>query len=229
MSQAVLTARIAANPLVSDFFERAREIEPIDAGHDFSHIERVAKLTLQIFTEELKGLESRAPTSVEQDACIVAALLHDCVPIAKNSPLRKESSRLASEKAREWLDEVNFANESVRADIAGAILDHSFSSGRVPTTLLGRSLQDADRLEALGALGLYRTIATGVSMGTSLFDVNDPWATHRDLNDQKFTIDHFFAKLLKLPDTFRTQAARNEAQRRKKFLEVFLDQLKSEI
>ena len=176
-------------------------------------------------------MQSRAhrdATQVEIDACFASALLHDCVPLPKSSPLRKESALLCSEKAREWLKEISW-DEQTLEEICGAILDHSFSSGRIPTTLLGEALQDADRLEALGALGLYRTIATGVAMGALLFDPEDPWHKQRELDDRKFTIDHFFTKLLKLPAGFRTRSAKLEAQKRADFLELFLSQLKSEI
>ena len=228
MKDSVLNERLDRNSKLKLLHDRAQAIDPIDAGHDFSHILRVAKLTAQIFAEELRTRENREVTSSEVDACLVCAFLHDCVPIAKNSPLRKESSRLASEKARVWLTELSWETSQIDF-ICGAILDHSFSSGRTPSTLLGESLQDADRLEALGALGLYRTIATGVSMGTQLFDSLDPWAEERELDDQKFTIDHFFKKLFKLPETFRTKSAKLEAQKRAEFLKLFLAQLKHEI
>lgn len=228
MSSGILSERIAQNSKLKNLHDRARKIVPIDSGHDFSHIERVSKLTVSIFSEEIERREHRSITPTEVDSCLVSALLHDGVPIAKNSPLRKESSRLASEKAKEWLTELAWPAEWVEVIVA-AILDHSFSSGRVPNSLLGCALQDADRLEALGALGLYRTIATGVSMGAQLFDFDDPWAERRELDDQRFTIDHFFTKLLKLPETFRTQSAKLEAQKRADFLKVFLEQLRREI
>jgi len=215
------------NPKVRTLWERAKQIKPVDAGHDFSHIERVARMTVEIYSKESKTRRHVA-TREEIDACTVAALLHDCVPVPKNSPLRKESSRLASEKAREWLVELEWAPKSIN-EICDAILDHSFSSGRTPRSLLGEALQDADRLEALGAIGLYRVIATGVSMGAELFNSDDPWAKSRELDDRKYSIDHFFTKLLKLPETFRTAAAKEEAKKRTDYLQGFVDQLRGEI
>ncbi|MBC7396279.1 MAG: HD domain-containing protein [Bdellovibrionales bacterium] len=225
----VLRERLEQNFKLRTLYERAKSIKPVDAAHDFSHMERVAALTLQIYARELESQEQRAAVDSELDQCIAAALLHDCVPIAKNSPLRKDSSRLSSEKAREWLNEMEFANNAEIDLIAQAVLDHSYSSGRIPTSLLGQALQDADRLESLGALGLYRTIATGVAMGAELFNSEDPWAEKRELNDLKFSLDHFFTKLLKLPESFRTDAARAEAHRRADFLRAFVTQLQSEI
>jgi uncharacterized protein len=212
----VVEARLR-NAKVEQFFERARAIKPCDAAHDFSHMERVAAQTVEIFSRELKSRENRPISNEEKDACIVAALLHDCVPVPKNSPLRKESSRLSSDQARKWLTEIEWSSDWIEP-ICAAIRDHSYSAGHVPNTLLGESLQDADRLESLGAIGLYRCIATGVAMGCELFDANDPWAK-----------DRFFNKLFKLPASFRTEAAREEAVKRADFLHQFVAQLKHEI
>ena len=84
-------------------------------------------------------------------------------------------------------------------------------------------------MEALGAIGLYRVIATGVAMGAELFHEEDPWAKSRELDDRKFSVDHFFTKLLKLPETFRTTAAKVEARKRANYLQGFVDQLRAEI
>ena len=225
----MIEAVFERNPTLCILRERVRGIPPVDAGHDFHHTLRVAKLALSILREEMNSLESRSPSPEEEDAVVASALLHDCVPVAKNSPLRKESARLCSEKAAEWLSELGWLPEVMRPVIQAAILDHSYSGGRVPGSLIGKSLQDADRLEALGALGLYRTIATGVSMGTVLFDQADPFASNRKLDDRLFTLDHFFTKLLKLPETFQTGSAKNEARNRANYLQGFVEQLKHEL
>jgi uncharacterized protein len=218
-----------ANPLLQELRDRVSRIPPVDAGHDFHHVLRVAGLAERILRAECLREDGREALQEEIDAVVAAALLHDCVPVAKNSPLRKESARLCAEKAQEWLNELNWRPEARISEIVGAIYDHSYSSGRVPRTRVGRCLQDADRLEALGALGLFRTIATGVSMGAVLFDPEDPWAENRELDDRKYTIDHFYTKLLKLPETFRTESARLEAEGRARFLEQFAHQLRQEL
>jgi len=225
----MIEGALSRNPILKVLHDRVKAIPPADAGHDFFHTLRVARLSVQILNQELTRLESREATLPERDATIASALLHDCVPVPKNSPLRKESARLCSEKAQEWLIELSWNPMDWVTVIVDAIRDHSYSGGRTPTTLIGKALQDADRLEALGALGLYRTIATGVSMGTLLFDPEDPWAERRELDDKRFTIDHFSVKLLKLPDTFQTLAAKSEAQVRAQYLSGFLEQLKREL
>lgn len=209
--------------------DRVREIPPADAGHDFHHTLRVARLSLEILRKESQSLTGLDPGNDEESAVVASALLHDCVPVPKNSPLRKESARLCSEKATEWLKELEWSPGTMIPVIAGAIRDHSYSGGRTPETLIGKCLQDADRLEALGALGLYRTIATGVSMGTQLFDPNDPFAEKRALDDRAFTLDHFFTKLLKLPETFQTHTAKSEAVARAEYLKGFVAQLRHEL
>ncbi len=216
-------------------YDLASAIPPADAGHDFSHIERVSRIAVKLLELEVRLKHARSPSEDEVDAMLAAALLHDCVPVAKNSPLRKESSRLASERAFEILSNQKTAqgdrawSRDWVSEITDAILDHSFSAGRTPRSLLGECLQDADRLEALGAIGLYRTIATGVSMGASLFHVTDPWAERRELDDRSYSLDHFFTKLLKLPATFRTIAGQKEAHERAGYLQGFVEQLKKEI
>ena len=221
--------RLAKNPKLREILGRVEKIIPADAGHDFHHTLRVARGAFLILQEESVREFACPPSDEDCDAVIASALLHDCVPVAKNSPLRKESARLCSEKAREWLLELQWNPSEMIQVIADAVLDHSYSGGRVPQTLIGKCLQDADRLEALGALGLYRTIATGVSMGCLLFDPEDPFAAGRAWDDRRFTIDHFFTKLLKLPESFQTEAARTEAHERARYLEGFLTQLKHEI
>ena len=217
------------NPLLQELRERVSRIPPVDAGHDFHHTLRVAGLAEKILREECLREDGREAVQDEIDAVVASALLHDCVPVPKNSPLRKESARLCAEKAEELLLELRWEPSGWIPEIAGAIFDHSYSSGRVPRSRIGRCLQDADRLEALGALGLFRTIATGVSMGAMLFDPEDPWAERRELDDRKYTIDHFYTKLLKLPETFRTESARQEALNRADFLGRFAAQLRHEL
>lgn len=224
----LLNSRIAANDKLRELYSRVEGLKPIDAGHNFDHTLRVAKYTAQIFSDEVQTRFGRSAHAEELDACFAAAILHDCVPVPKDSPLRKESSRLSSETARTWLNELSW-NASQIDSIVNAVQDHSYSAGRTPKDLLGEALQDGDRLESLGALGLYRTIATGVAMGAELFNAKDPFAKERVLDDKKYSLDHFYTKLLKLPEGFKTQTAKREAHLRAEFLERFADQLSKEI
>jgi uncharacterized protein len=188
-----------------------------DPGHDLAHVLRVALWTLKLGEHR-----------VDTRCAIAAALLHDIVNVPKNSPHRADASRFSADAARERLPSFGFTADEVDL-IAEAILTHSFSAGGVPRTALGEALQDADRLEALGALGVLRTASCGGRMGASFFHAEDPWAQARELDDQAFTIDHFFRKLLPLAETLRTEAGRTEARRRRDFMIGFLIQLGCEI
>lgn len=197
---------------------RRCEADPLgsDPGHDVAHALRVALWTVRL----AEGVDPRC--------CVAAALLHDAVNLPKDSPERHHASERSAALARELLPPLGFDDAQIEA-IAEAIRDHSYSRGATPTSLLGRALQDADRLEALGALGVCRTLSCGARMGARYFDPDDPWARRRPLDDRRFTVDHFFTKLLALPDTMNTEGGRREATRRAAFLRGFLEQLAAEI
>jgi uncharacterized protein len=129
--------------------------------------------------------------------------------------------------AAELLPQLGFAADAV-ARICDAIAAHRFSAGIVPTTPEGRLLQDADRLDALGAIGMARTFVEGGAM-RELYHVEDPFAEARTPDDDAYSLDHFFTKLLRLPATMHTPAARTEAERRVAWMEAFLAELKAEI
>ena len=90
-------------------------------------------------------------------------------------------------------------------------------------------LQDADRIDALGAIGLSRCLMLGGHMGSLLYNPNDPFCENRSTDDANFCVDHFFAKLLSLKDTMQTSAGKSLAKERTQFLIDFLDQLRAEI
>lgn len=191
-----------------------------DSAHDLAHFQRVALWTLILAKEE------RSP--IEREEAIAAALLHDIVNVPKNSPLRAQASELCAEKAREILPQYGFSEQAIFR-IADAIRCHSYSRGEKPTTALARVLQDADRLEALGSIGIMRCISTGAVMGAEYFHPEDPFAQSRPLEDSKYSIDHFYTKLLKLPQTMTTAAGVREATRRADTMRFFLEQLGKEL
>lgn len=206
---------IDQDPVLRALLERVRPLlADDDPGHDLEHCLRVAGWTLRCGADPREG--------------VAAALLHDVVNLPKNDPRRKEASALSATKARDILGALQFGADAI-ARIADAVEDHSYSRGATPRSPLGEALQDADRLEAVGALGLFRTVSTGTRMGARYFDSSDPWATHRPYDDLRFTVDHFFTKLLRLPATFHTDVGRREAERRVAFMRVFLEQLGAEL
>jgi len=207
---------IERDPALARILEVARKHLTGDPGHDVAHCLRVAHWTIKL------------GDSIDPRHAIAAALLHDIPNIPKDSPDRTRASELAADHARRLLGELGFDAASITL-MSEAVHDHSYSTGRVPRSPLGDALQDADRLEALGALGILRTASCGARMGADYFDADDPWAERRELDDARHTVDHFFKKLLLLAPTLRTAAGRAEAERRTAFMVEFLRQLGSEI
>ena len=189
-----------------------------DASHDLGHIRRVVRNAKRIGTTEQANLEVVIP----------AAWLHDCVMVEKNAPNRGKASTMAAEHATRYLNSIGYPEHHIRP-IAHAIQAHSFSAGIPPETLEAKVVQDADRLDALGAIGLARCFMVGERLGLSVYHPTDPFAQSRTPDDKQFIIDHFYVKLLKLPGTMQTATGRADAQRRAERLTDFLDALAEEL
>src|SRR5438270_9465227 len=196
----------------------AEEQDTSDTAHDEGHVRRVVANAKKLAEAEGADLAVVLP----------AAWLHDCVTIAKNSPQRSSASRLAAERAGALLRAAGYAAQHIPA-IEHAIEAHSFSARVTPRTIEAKVVQDADRLEALGAVGIARTLITGRANGTPFYDLAEPFPITRAADDRTSIIDHFFTKLLLLADTMQTASGRAAAQQRAQFLKQFLTQLGSEI
>ncbi|MFJ7108783.1 HD domain-containing protein [Pseudomonas sp. NPDC098740] len=194
-------------------------LEPSEDGaHDLSHLQRVWHNVRTLHAEEGGDLE----------VLLAAVLLHDCVAVEKNSPLRSQASRLAAEKASKVLADMVWPDAKVSA-VAHAIEAHSFSANIAPTTLEAKIMQDADRLDSLGMLGVARTFYIAGRMGSALYDPQDPEAKAREYDDKRFCLDHFQTKLLHLADGFQTTTGQRLAQTRHERLKGFMELFKEEI
>lgn len=194
-------------------------LEPTkDGSHDLSHLQRVWHNVRRIVDEEGGNLR----------VLLAATLLHDCVSVEKNSPLRAQASRLSADKARGILAGLGWS-DAEREAVAHAIAAHSFSAALTPASLEARILQDADRLDALGALGVARTFYVSGRLGLALYDPADPTARQRELNDSRFTLDHFQTKLLHLAEGFQTSRGTRLARIRQERLQRFRQELLEEI
>jgi uncharacterized protein len=131
-------------------------------------------------------------------------------------------------KAVGFLREIGFPDKHLEA-VAHAIKAHSFSAGIKPETIEAKIVQDADRLDALGAIGIARCMIVGGKLGRKLYDDADPFCRDRDPDDSQFSIDHFYTKLLKLPETMNTEAARNEGRIRAEYMIRYLKEMEREI
>lgn len=191
-----------------------------DAAHDISHFRRV-----WMTAQKIMGNQTVDPLVV-----LTACYFHDIVSLPKNHPERSQSSRLAARKTRSILqrDFPDFPPECYAA-VEHAIEAHSFSAGLTPQSIEAKIVQDADRLEALGAIGLARVFAVSGALGVALFDADDPFADARALDDRAFALDHFQTKLLRLPDTMQTDVGRELAHHNADFLIQFMAKLSAEL
>lgn len=190
-----------------------------DGSHDMSHILRVWRSAAAI---------ARSEPTCDIQVVVAAVILHDCVAVEKNSPLRAQASRLAAARARDIVAALDWAANRIAA-LVHAIEAHSFSSGIVPNTLEAQILQDADRLDAIGAIGIARCFYVAGRMGSALYDPDDFDATRRTVDDRRYAIDHFKAKLFPVVDGFRTNAGRAMAAERAAVMQRFVEAFRSEV
>jgi uncharacterized protein len=195
-----------------------KEIMDNDSAHDFEHVMRVYKNAQKICTLE----------KANEKLVLSSALLHDIVSYPKSDKRSKLSPIQSAKKSEQILKKYNFSKEEISI-ISDAIRDHSFSQNITPRTLEGKILQDADRLDAIGAIGIARVFAVGGSEKRPFYNDEDPFCKIRFPNDKIWTLDHFYQKLLKLESLMNTKSAKTEAKKRTKVLKVFLSELKNEL
>ena len=189
-----------------------------DTAHDFEHIMRVYNNAKKLSRQE----------KANQKLVLSAALLHDVIAYPKSDKRDKTASTKSAQEAEKILHKYNYSSEEIKI-VSDAILTHSFSKNRIPKTLEGKILQDADRLDAIGAIGIARVFAVSGSEKRPFYNKEDPFCLSRKPNDQKWAIDHFYRKLLKLEKLMNTDSAKQEAKRRTKILKNYLSELKKEI
>ena len=191
---------------------------PADGAHDLGHLRRVWARAKLIAMDEPCDL----------DVLLAACIFHDLVNLPKSHPERARASTLSAEAAGHFLRLDGFPEAKLSA-VGHAIAAHSFSAAITPVTAEARVLQDADRLEALGAIGIARMFHVSGAMGGGLFDAEDPMALHRPHDDRAFALDHIETKLLKLVDTMQTAPGRAMAIERADWMLSFRTRLLFEI
>lgn len=189
-----------------------------DPSHDMLHLKRVVATAKKLASHE----------NADLNVIIPAAWLHDFVVIPKDSPLRKQASQISSRRASEFLHDIDYPERYIN-EIAHAIESHSFSAGIFPRTLEAKIVQDADRLDALGSIGIARCFITSGRMQVPMYHEADPLCVNRQPDDQLGTVDHFYTKLFRIAETLHTPAALKEGKRRVESMKNFLSQLDSEI
>lgn len=199
-------------PLVKSYYNTT------DPAHDWAHVGRVAATAKQLAENQ----------DVNLDCVLAGVYCHDLINLPKDHPDRKNASTLAAKEAGPLLIEAGF-NEQEILIIKKAIVEHSFSKGLKPSCLEAAIVQDADRLDALGAIGILRCAAVNTQMKASFYDPFDPLAELRELDDKSFMLDHYFVKLFKLPDLMNTPQAKAIGFQRIEFMKSFIAELTKEI
>ncbi|MEM7720431.1 MAG: HD domain-containing protein [Pseudomonadota bacterium] len=189
-----------------------------DSAHDIAHILRVWANVEKIAAQEGGDL------TVLQ----AATLLHDCVWVDKASPDRSRASRLAAAKASQILAGLSWSEAQLN-NVFHAIEAHSFSAAVQPETVEACVLQDADRLDAIGFIGVARCLGYSGERGAALYHPTDPAGAARPLDDTAYALDHFQTKLMKLGAQFQTETGKQLAQIRIDRLSLFYNCLLDEV
>lgn len=191
-----------------------RSMENGEVGHDWSHVERVWKMAKRI------GIEEKADMFIVE----MAALLHDI------ADWKFHGEGTGELKARTWMEAIGVKKEDIE-NVVHVVENISFKgSGEKEkmSTLEGKIVQDADRLDALGAIGIARAMTFAGHVGNPIFD---PEIKPRD--EMKFSeykeskepaINHFYEKLLLLKDRMNTKTGRKLAEQRHEFMETYLEE-----
>lgn len=190
--------------------------ESSDLAHDLLHVERVYAWALRI----------AHATGADLDISGAAALLHDLVEVPKESSARAEASARSAAASTPLLRAAGY-DAAAQEAITNAIRSCSWSRGEAPETPEAAALQDADRLDAIGAVGIARTFTTAQAMASrghplALYSRHDPLAKDRPAEDKAYAVDHFRRKLLTLAAGMHTDLGRQEAARRHALMEAFL-------
>ncbi|MEZ4787203.1 MAG: HD domain-containing protein [Flavobacterium haoranii] len=195
-------------------------LEHAEGGHDWFHIERVYRNSVKIAEDEDCNL------LVVQ----LAALLHDIA----DSKFHNGDETIGPKVARNFLEQENVDSETINEVIA-IIENISFKGGNFEKKYSSIELdivQDADRLDAIGAIGIARTFNYGGFKNRALYDPNIAPKTNMTKEEYKKseapTINHFYEKLLLLKDKMNTKTGKKMAEERHRFMELFLAQFYSE-
>lgn len=189
-----------------------------DPAHDLLHFKRVVRVAKEICEKENGKMEVVIP----------AAWLHDFVIVPKDSPLRSKASRMSAESAVKYLEEIGYPKEFYN-EIAHAIMCHSFSANIPCETLEAKIVQDADRLDGIGAIGIARCFTTAGLLKRPFYSDNDPFCKTREPYDKVYTIDHFYQKLFKTAETLQTASGKEIGSSRVQIMKDYLRDLSTEI
>lgn len=205
--------------IIDNALEYVKEVFETDySGHDFFHTFRVYKMATHIAVKEKANLE------IVQ----LAALLHDVDDI-KLSP----ETHIKKEKARSFLT-TNNVDQTILDKICQIIDEISYrgNDSIIPKTLEGKCVQDSDRLDAIGAIGIARAFAYGGNHNRAMH--NPDISPKLNMNAEEYnnhistTINHFYEKLFNLKDLMNTDTAKIIAQDRERYMKEYISEFMDE-
>jgi len=217
-------------PRHSRLWERVEAAMPAgEVAHDQQHVRRVYGWCIRLSPE----------AGADADLAGAAGLVHDLVRVPKHLAARPLGGELSAHAARGLLPDAGYSTSEV-ATIVDAVATHSWSRGLSPRSPEGMVLQDADRLDAIGVIGVLRNAAVACAMAAAepivdgrpraFFHPTDPLGeSGRSLEDRTWALDHWPQKLLKLRDGMHCPSARKEATRRHDWMLRTLEELALEL
>ncbi|WP_170515583.1 HD domain-containing protein [Ruegeria atlantica] len=188
-----------------------------DPAHDLAHLDRV-----------WVNAQAIADDQTDMPVLLAASYLHDLVNLSKDDPDRHLASRQSAQESEPILGKLGYGPDQIRA-IQHAIEAHSFSANITPVSPEACILRDADRLDALGAIGIARNFSVSGALGRALYDPADPFAANRSLDDLTYSLDHWKVKLLGLPSDMLTEGGKTLARQRIELMIRFLEDFADEI
>lgn len=195
------------------------KIPTTDVSHDFEHTLRVLSNAEMISKNEGGDL----------DIIIPSALFHDLIVYPKDHKDRHKSQEESAYAAEMILKSFNYFSQEKIEKIKICILECSFTKGIIPVLLESKILQDADGLEATGAISIMRTYSSTGQMKRPFYNPEDPFCKYNKPDPSKFALDLFYERLLIVANRMHTKTAREIAQRRTNFLNDFLNELRLEL
>lgn len=190
-----------------------------DIAHDGTHVQRVINMAILIAEKEHADLEVVIP----------AAVFHDAVTFRKDDERNKYAPEKSAEFAKAVLqDEKEYPRHKIH-HVMLCITECSYSRGIAPSTLESKILQDADRLEATGAIAIMRTFSSGGQMERPFYNPEDPFREDSSPSGTDFSLDLLYKRLFLVCDGMHTATAKSIALRGQEFLKMFEDELRIEL
>lgn len=196
------------------------ELKGAEAGHDWFHIERVYKNALNLLKSE----------KAKEQVVILGALLHDIA----DSKFHNGDETVGPKKANDFMTSIGI-EEDVKEHVIKIIENISFKGGNFERKFASKELevvQDADRLDAIGAIGIARAFQYGGFKNRTIHDPEEKPKFNMTKEEYKkhtgSTVNHFYEKLLLLKDLMNTETGKQIAQNRHEYMEVFLKQFYNE-